>query len=222
MKCCALKLFLLVLAGAIINIAVSSALAVRYPPGRWKSEPIDAAMDLSWARWPADESSELVVAPSVLHTHRSIGCTILIVDQLELIDRFEGDAIPDAKSIWVQTGWPVASMDGRLWCADSDAGTAANKVYRHAIAGDRFGRSYPAYRKFLPIPLLPLWPGFALNTIFYAAMLWVLFATPRVLRRTWRIKRGLCAACGYSLRECVSEKCPECGAADSVRVQNNG
>ena len=63
------------------------------------------------------------------------------------------------------------------------------------------------------LPLRPIFPGFAINTIFYAAVLWVLFAAPFKLRRWRRIKRGQCASCGYSLRgrESVSDKCPECG-----------
>ena len=63
------------------------------------------------------------------------------------------------------------------------------------------------------VPVSPIWPGFAINTIFYAAVLWVLFAVPGRVRRWRRIKRGQCASCGYSLRENVSEKCPECGAS---------
>ena len=69
-----------------------------------------------------------------------------------------------------------------------------------------------AFSRFLP--LRPLWPGFAINTIFYAAVLWVLFAVPVKVRRWRRIKRGHCASCGYSLRGTPHvEKCPECGAA---------
>src|SRR5262245_36915851 len=47
------------------------------------------------------------------------------------------------------------------------------------------------------LPLMPLWPGFAINTVFYAAILWLLFAFPFALRRRRRIKRGLCPACAY-------------------------
>ena len=63
------------------------------------------------------------------------------------------------------------------------------------------------------LPYEPIWPGFSINTIFYAAIVWMLFVFPLVLRRHVRRKRGQCAACGYSLRKNVSEKCPECGVA---------
>ena len=65
------------------------------------------------------------------------------------------------------------------------------------------------------LPLRPLYSGFAINTILYAVILWVLVATPGVLSRKRRRGRGLCVACGYSLRGSApqSEKCSECGAA---------
>ena len=61
------------------------------------------------------------------------------------------------------------------------------------------------------LPCIPIWPGFAINTIFYAAILWVLFAFPFVIRRRRRIKRGLCPKCAYDLRGSASQTCPECG-----------
>ena len=38
------------------------------------------------------------------------------------------------------------------------------------------------------LPLAPIWPGFAFNTLFYAALLWLLFA-PFTARRL--IRRNL-------------------------------
>jgi hypothetical protein len=53
-----------------------------------------------------------------------------------------------------------------------------------------------------------------INTLFYAAILWLLFAAPFALRRRRRIKRGLCVKCAYNLRGRApqSEVCPECGS----------
>jgi predicted amidophosphoribosyltransferase len=59
------------------------------------------------------------------------------------------------------------------------------------------------------LPLLPIWPGFAIDTLFYAAILWGLFAAPFALRRRRRIKRGLCPKCAYPVGE--SDVCTECG-----------
>jgi len=57
------------------------------------------------------------------------------------------------------------------------------------------------------LPLRPIWPGFAVNTIFYATLLWL----PFVLRRLIRVRRGLCPACAYPRGE--SDVCSECGKA---------
>ncbi len=61
------------------------------------------------------------------------------------------------------------------------------------------------------IPLRPIWPGFAINTAFYAAILWLLTLGPFTLRRVIRRKRGCCIKCGYDLRGDFSGGCPECG-----------
>jgi hypothetical protein len=63
------------------------------------------------------------------------------------------------------------------------------------------------------LPLRPIWPGFAINTIFYAAMLWLLWLAPGRIRRFIRVKRHRCPACGYEIAEGVGPRCSECGAA---------
>jgi hypothetical protein len=55
----------------------------------------------------------------------------------------------------------------------------------------------------------PIWPGFAINTIFYAAILWLLFAAPGFVRRRLRARRGQCPACAYPVGS--SNVCTECG-----------
>ncbi|MDY7110215.1 MAG: hypothetical protein SYC29_16415 [Planctomycetota bacterium] len=54
------------------------------------------------------------------------------------------------------------------------------------------------------LPYLPIWPGFAVNTLFYALILWLLIGGPFVLRRLIRIRRGRCPKCGYDLRHALS------------------
>ena len=58
------------------------------------------------------------------------------------------------------------------------------------------------------VPLIPVWPGFAINTIFYAAILWLPFG-PFELRRSGRLDRGLCPTCAYPMGQ--SAVCTECG-----------
>jgi hypothetical protein len=56
-------------------------------------------------------------------------------------------------------------------------------------------KSISAYRQKL-LPLAPVWPGFAINTIFYAAILWVLFfalgAVRRSIRHQAQFESGVC------------------------------
>jgi hypothetical protein len=61
------------------------------------------------------------------------------------------------------------------------------------------------------LPVVPCWPGFLIDSIFYALILWLLIPGPFVLRRLIRIKRGRCPKCGYDLRGDLKRGCPECG-----------
>ena len=61
------------------------------------------------------------------------------------------------------------------------------------------------------IPVRPIAIGSVVNTLFYAALLWLLFFAPFTLRRDLRARRGLCPACGYPVGE--SAVCSECGRA---------
>jgi len=62
------------------------------------------------------------------------------------------------------------------------------------------------------LPLLPLWPGFLINTFLYALLLFLAWRLPGVLRRTLRRRRGRCAQCGYDRGGLDARAaCPECG-----------
>jgi len=58
------------------------------------------------------------------------------------------------------------------------------------------------------------WVPFAINTLFYAGVLWMLFAGPFALRRKIRRRRSRCPQCAYPIGQ--SPVCTECGAAVMV------
>lgn len=61
------------------------------------------------------------------------------------------------------------------------------------------------------LPIMPLYGGFAINTVVYAACLWVAFALFARMRSAVRRSRGRCTRCGYALVGLPTEAvCPEC------------
>jgi hypothetical protein len=59
------------------------------------------------------------------------------------------------------------------------------------------------------LPYHPMLIPFSINTLFYAAVLWLLIPGPFVLRRFVRVRRGLCPKCAYPMGP--ADVCSECG-----------
>ncbi len=107
-------------------------------------------------------------------------------------------------------GWPTRA----LWCCFfwGDYHMGSGPVFvdglqfrqRNATAGTTL--SYPVI-----LPVHVLWPGLVINTIFYAALLWLITLGPFTARRMIRRKRGHCIKCGYDLSHADHVACPECG-----------
>ncbi len=111
--------------------------------------------------------------------------------------------------MWWTFRWDDRARSGFPWYVDpNDAVIVLPKYDRVYVDNIR------------ALPLTPVWPGFAINTIFYAAILWLLALGPFTARRMIRRKRGLCIKCGYDMRGHSGgggisgggrEVCPECG-----------
>jgi hypothetical protein len=108
-------------------------------------------------------------------------------------------------------GWPAKSVSNSLLRNSHAESTNAGQMQ---FSNDYFNRAVGTLTPTIGVrvPTSPLWLGFAINTIFYAALLWVLFFVPGKIRRLVRIRRGCCPACGYRIAEGVGPVCSECGA----------
>lgn len=115
---------------------------------------------------------------------------------------------PNALWSIYESGWPCRSA----WGWDTHDYVHLNPVGPRSGGIIRTMWSDPwadPYRP--PLPYLPLWRGVILNTLFYAAIWWLLLALPRLIRRTLRARRGLCPRCAYDMRGLTNAHCPECG-----------
>ena len=142
-------------------------------------------------------------------------------------------------AVLTRAGWPLHSLAGERWDVDADE-AVYNPPWKAADAGPHYlpnirigdgrivgpmehwhrsavvvvGRGTTASRV---LPLRPIWPDFAVNSLFYAALLWLLIPGPFALRRFIRVRRSLCPKCAYPMGE--SAVCTECGKELQKRVR---
>ena len=95
------------------------------------------------------------------------------------------------------SGWPLLA--------------AYTEHYHRNLNGDRSDehRALTFANAMAPLPVVVLWPGFALDTAFYGTLAFALWSAPGFVRRQRRRRGGRCLACGYELKGIA--KCPECG-----------
>ena len=67
------------------------------------------------------------------------------------------------------------------------------------------------------LPYRPIWPGLAINSVFWGAAAFAVVHGPRTVRAALRRRRGLCPACAYPVG--ASPVCTECGAVVTARPQ---
>ncbi len=214
-------LLALLCGGAIINIAVAWGCAVWVSGEILEAMPRPLVLNLSWSHHP----------PVRLLGFARIK-TGVAKWQLEWVFN-EGRVRPGSLPYWVTSEVAAAmrdpsrgndiDLDARGWplvtaysMADMDRGVVITGVPIHPESDS----AYEGFDNEYALPTAPIWPGFAINTVFYAALMWLLFAAPGFVRRRYRggrIKRDLCPSCAYPVGE--SNVCTECGAPKPVRKQ---
>jgi len=121
---------------------------------------------------------------------------------------------PEEVRTETEAGWPWRAVESvAIDRLDQPPSLKYSASWREGIRLTTHGASRP---RGPALPVLPLFPGFALDTALYAAAWYLLIFTPlpliRAGRRRFRVSRGMCGSCGYDLNASTNRPCPECGA----------
>ena len=214
------KLVVLLLLGAVVNVAVAWGCAQLTPGSLIEQELRDS--DLSIWRvqmrtgWPSEP----------YHRMRATAFGIRYEVMSGRIN-FANASVPPMgwlKGIYKEwrVGWPLPCLARHTWVSfgkyvPSAYGFAAGQEGR-GFVGLPQNVMFVGFRE-RRLPIEPLWPGFAVNTFFYAAIVCLLTLGPFTARRIIRRKRGQCIKCGYDLRGDFSAGCPECGWRREEKVE---
>lgn len=215
--------------GTAINVAVAWVLvvAIGFPrwqgagrgtfgigaPDRW-SQRVPAA----WPPTPQGTSESRWWCCTIRHEHAEWPAPIIGPDGLRTPEGME--VMRTAKVLTLQMsewGWPMRSL---RTSRTNEVGAALSirmlpPPGDHSLAeGIRLPPSLARSPFVAHLPLMPVWPGFAINTLLYAAVAAALLAGPGKLRRALRRRRGQCTRCGYDLAGLA--QCPECGHVDTA------
>ena len=186
MNRCRTRAIAFLVAGAIINIGLTIGLAWRAT--RWHRNEtlncdLEATLSLVGSGW---QTQGLTTDGGWEMNWHTGGAPRNDMEEFSIPGFLYRHAITDGQgTITINAGWPMYALK-RDW------------------PSEQFGadRSVRGLRE-------PIWPGFAVNTLFYAGVLWVVFAGPLALRRMIRRRRGQCPTCAYPIGQ--SPVCTECG-----------
>jgi hypothetical protein len=115
-------------------------------------------------------------------------------------------------SLRYSVGWPYLSVraTSRTWSELTGPRTVTTHwTHNGLLLPARYFQDSLTMMHKWPLPIRPLWPGFAIDTAFYGTLAFLFWSAPGFVWRTRRRRRGLCVGCGYELRG--MQKCPECG-----------
>jgi len=224
---CVVHIAVFLLLGAVVNVAVAWGIAISAGPDGeanrrlrelasrtevWKSkQPNLSSAELDWLDSIGFEATP--DSNSFQYSVRSISDRSLGRDQTGYFELFQarrgvqylpaGRVLPSV--VYSEFGWPVRCTSDTLTLVETASG-GRPRLWNHEnglIVHDGSDR--------YAIPLEILGLGFALNTAFFAVILWLLFAAPFTLRRWRRVRNGLCPKCAYPIGE--RDVCTECGCA---------
>ncbi len=202
------------LLGAVVNVAVAwgCAMCVDVDVGTYKGVTAFTTEEA----WTLDVWS--CGGAKFIHSLRVRGSFVVpveAVDPGDLLPYWSKLALPSAtyaaglsdfeKHLVEARGWPLLA----LWC-ELNMISNVNAGLSYSVAGAiKTPWQWKSNLRPRTLPLRPIWPGFAINTLLYATLLWLLIPGAFALRRFLRLRRGLCPKCAYPVAE--SAVCTECG-----------
>ena len=196
---------LFLLLGAIINVAVAWAF-VSWSHG-YRTLSNEALL------WPVKSPKGFHYSPKYVNGSANLGTT-------QLGAWVDTDTAYMGRMDIYMAGWPSMSLYAERHYVKDWLGIPGLTIFDNP-QGFWDGVALPLWlsgpRHYQCFPTRPLWLGFAINTVFYAAILWLPAFGLGALRRRRRIKRGLCPACAYPIGE--SSVCTECGRRLKERLR---
>ncbi len=200
--------------GFVLNIALAwrSAYMWASVPPIWNIETIETSA--SWPIRMADDI-DLVSSPEFsrgVRAWRLLGH--IEHESYSARDRASGEEFDlDVR----RDGWPWVALERRELVIWKPVPVKFNpdvfqirELYRGPRRQSREGSFEFRGRR---LPYLPVWPGFAGNTVVFALVAFPLVVLPGTIIRMRRAVRGRCTACAYDITGLAT--CPECGAAPS-------
>jgi hypothetical protein len=197
-------------AGLLLNVAIAGLAALAFG--------VHDALDIAFGHplgvdampyWRVPVPDTWPASPDDANVKEGWGWSIYYARAMKLRSKVQAETTT-YESHSHEFGMPFRSFG--LWdrCASQDG----NSMPFDSASGGAWGLppSLTPYVHRWPLPVGPLWPGFALNTIFYAAIAWGLWQIPGAIRRRSRRRAGRCVRCGYDRTGLAPEApCPECG-----------
>ena len=189
---------LLLLAGAIVNVAVAWGCAL------WEPQQNSGFVDVT-ERLPAIFAK---YGLALQHDENQsgfqgsgFGLTFTSADH---------EVEPTQILMLTEAGWPARSLGGAIELTVPLSGTPVAAFHSALELSPSIRPRNPVMPQLaFVLPLRPIWPGFAINTVLYAAVLWLLLTWPGRLRRFLRLRGSLCPTCAYPIG--TNDVCTECG-----------
>ncbi len=211
MKRIAIKLVVFLLLGAVVNVAVAWGCALWSAADDWRGSIDRSRSDALWKEartlrisqdlWTprTTDASSRWTGPGITETW--IGSDHLVRRENPPVLINLGNSL-SRRVVRRDYGWPARCLHRTDTLSIWDLLNRRN-ASNASMAQQAWWRDQPR---------AVTWPGFLINTLVYAVVLWFLWSTPFATRRLIRKRRGRCVRCGYDLRGAEHDVCPECGA----------